>query len=212
MPSTLLMGKLMGKEGRAQKFVDFYLQQLNEVYSRVDKIIKPKPTVFIDRASGYTDCCGTFGRANLGLLIERAGGHNIGSDLVPGWSGNVNPEEIVSADPDVIIATGANWSATLPDGYIELGYKTALETAQADLQQLVENRNWGMLQSVQNKRLHGIWHQFYNSPYHFVALQQFAKWLYPEEFQDIDPAANFAAFHKEFLPIEYSGTFWADLN
>ncbi len=212
VPSTLLMGKLMGKEDRAQKFVDFYLQQLNEVYSRVDKITKPKPTVFIDRASGYTDCCGTFGRANLGLLIERAGGNNIGSDLIPGWSGNLNPEEIVSADPDVIIATGANWSAALPDGYIELGYTTAPETAQADLQQLVENRNWGMLKSVQNKRFHGIWHQFYNSPYHFVALQQFAKWLYPEEFQDIDPAANFAAFHKEFLPIDYSGTFWADLN
>ena len=112
----------------------------------------------------------------------------------------------------MIIETGANWIASLPDGVVELGYTTTPETTQADLQQLVENRNWGMLKSVQNKRFHGIWHQFYNSPYHFVALQQFAKWLYPEEFQGVDPTANFAEFHKEFLPIDYSGTFWADLN
>ena len=41
----------------------------------------------------------------------------------------------------MIIETGANWIASLPDGVVELGYTTTPETTQADLQQLVENRN-----------------------------------------------------------------------
>jgi len=109
VPSTLLMGQLMGEEERAQEFTDYYRQQLNEVYSRVEKIEKPKPTAFLYRAAGFGDCCGTFGSANLGLLIERAGGTNLGTDLVPGWSGTINPEEVVSANPDLVIVTGANW-------------------------------------------------------------------------------------------------------
>ena len=56
-----------------------------------------------------------------------------------------------------------------------------------------------------------VWHQFYNSPYNFAVLQQFAKWLYPEEFADMDPVGNFAEFHDRFLPISYSGTFFASV-
>ena len=61
-------------------------------------------------------------------------------------------------------------------------------------------------------RYHAVWHQFYNSPYHFVALQQFAKWFYPEEFADVNPTANFAEFHRRFLPIGYSGTFFVSAS
>jgi iron complex transport system substrate-binding protein len=64
---------------------------------------------------------------------------------------------------------------------------------------------------VQNGRVHAIWHQFYNSPYHFVALQQIAKWMYPAEFADLDPDAGFREFHTQFLPIGYGGTFWTSL-
>jgi iron complex transport system substrate-binding protein len=41
-----------------------------------------------------------------------------------------------------------------------------------------------------------------------VALQVFSKWLYPEEFAELDPEATFKEFHDRFLPIDYSGTFW----
>lgn len=61
-------------------------------------------------------------------------------------------------------------------------------------------------------RIHAIWHQLYNSPYHFAALQQLAKWLYPEEFQDLDPERALREFHQKFLPIEYTGAFWGSLR
>lgn len=213
VPSTLLLAKLIGAEDRAQEFVDFYLQQLNEVYSRVENITEPKVDVFLYRAAGFGDCCATFGQANLGLLLERAGGHNIGSDLVPGWSGTLNPETVVASDPNTIIVTGANWSQVLPDGgFVGLGYEATPDEAREQLQQVLEDRGWDILQAAKNKRVYAIWHQFYNSPYHFVALQQFAKWLYPDAFADLDPDAVFEEFHERFLPIEYSGTFWVSLE
>ncbi len=40
---------------------------------------------------------------------------------------------------------------------------------------------------------HAIWHQFYNSPYQFVAIQQLAKWFHPTLFTDLDPRPPFAS-------------------
>ena len=213
VPSTILLGRLFGQEERAQEIVDFYLQQVNLVYSRIANVEGEKPLVFLDRAAGIRgsdDCCRTFGRANLGLIIERAGGVNIGSDLIPGWAGTLNPEQIIVSDPDVIIATGSNWYAINADGgFVSMGYFTEPSDSRLALKTLADARpGWTGLGAVTNGRHHAVWQQFYNSPYHFVALQQFAKWFYPEEFADIDPTANFDEFHRRFLPIDYSGTFF----
>ncbi len=217
VPSTILLGRLFDQEGRAQEIVDFYLQQVNQVYSRVAQIEGDKPVVFIDTAAGIRgagDCCRTFGRANLGLLIERAGGINLGSDLIPGWSGSLNPEQIIVSDPDVIIATGSNWYTYNPDGdFVSMGYYTNPADSRLAMRNLAQGRpGWDNLGAITGGRYHVVWHQFYNSPYHFVVLQQFAKWFYPEEFRDVDPVANFAEFHDRFLPIDYSGTFMLSVN
>jgi iron complex transport system substrate-binding protein len=197
VPSALLMGKLFGKEAQAQKFSDFYLKQINSVYARLDQIgDQGKPTAFLFRAAGFGDCCGTFGSGNLGLFIERAGGINLGSELLPGWSGTLNPETVVSSDIDLIIVTGSNWKEALPDGgYVSLGYATDPAESRQQLTDLMESRGWTDLPSVQNGRVYAIWHQFYNSPYNFIALQQIAKWLYPDAFDDLDPVETFKDLH-----------------
>lgn len=74
------------------------------------------------------------------------------------------------------------------------------------LKALGEKRpGWTELRALKEGRHHAVWRQFYNSPYNFAVLQQFAKWFYPEEFADMDPVTNFAEFHDRFLPISYSG-------
>jgi iron complex transport system substrate-binding protein len=213
VPSILLVGRLFGQETAAQAVADYYTQQINIVFSRVETLKTPPPSVFILRAAGLLDCCGTFGRANLGMLIERAGGNNIAAGLFPGWSGTVNPEKVLSSDPEIIIATGSNWTYSPgAKNYVPFGYNTAPEDARAALRQLTDQPGWSGLNAVKSGKFYGVWHQFYNSPFNFAVLQQFAKWMYPDLFADIDPAANLKAYHERFLPIGYSGTFWVSLN
>lgn len=216
VPSTFLLGRLMGRQEQAQRFVDYYLAQVNQVYTRVESLKGPLPTAFLYRAPGLLECCATFGRANLGALLERAGGQNLGSGRVPGWAGTLNPEQVLQSNPDLIIATGSNWSqygGNRPQGvgFVSLGYSARPDEARAQLLQLTEQPGWSSLQAVRNRRFYAVWHQFYNSPYHFVVLQQFAKWLHPDVFGDLDPERTFREFHERFLPIGYSGAFWVSL-
>ncbi len=213
IPSTLLMGKLFGKEDRASDVVSFYMAQMNRIYNATAKI-DDKPTVFVERAAGISDeCCRTWGRESLGLLVERAGGINLGSDLLPGATGTVSAEKVLTVDPDVVIVTGSNWSLINPENTaVSLG-PDANGTAAIDrLKGLADRPAFATTTAVKNGRFYGIWHQFYNSPYQFVALQFFAKWLHPEEFADLDPDATFEEFHKRFLPLEYKSGYWASLK
>lgn len=217
VPSTLLIGKLLGQEERAQELVDFYVKHINTVYTTLEKIEKAKkekPLAFIYRAAGSGDCCGTFGRGNMGLFVERAGGRNLGSETIPGWSGTVNPEKVLAADPDLLIVTGSNWTH-LPSmkDYVTFGYDAVPEVSRAQLKARVEKTpGWTNLKAYKDGQVYGIWHQFYNSPYSFIAFLQFAKWLYPEDFQQMNPEAIYREFHEKFLPVPYAGTFWVGLK
>ena len=213
VPSILLLGRIWGKQAEAQALVDYYTQQINIIFARVEKIKATPPTAFILRAAGLLECCATFGRANLGILLDRAGGNNMGSSLFTAWQGTVNPEKVLSADPDLIIATGSNWTYS-PNAanYVPFGYYTTPEASRTALRKLTDQPGWSGLKAVQSGQFYGVWHQFYISPFHFALLQQFAKWMYPAEFADIDPEASLRTYHEKFLPIEYSGTFWVSLN
>ncbi|MBL4645518.1 MAG: ABC transporter substrate-binding protein [Rhizobiales bacterium] len=216
VPSLQIMARVLDKRDNADEFIDFYVKNMSTIYGQVVQIKdKDKPIVFIERAAGYNPakCCSTFGSANMGRLVDLAGGINWGTRLFPGFSGSVNPEALFVDDPDVIIGTGANWAEANPDtAAVLLGYEAEPKAVQERLSALANRRGWPELSAVKSGRFHTVYHQFYNSPYHFVAMQAFAKWANPELFKDLDPEATFIELHDRFLPIDYSGVFWATLE
>ena len=215
IPSIQLLGRIFDKRDEADAFADFYQEQMKLIYSRVQKIpVDDRPIVFLETAAGYNPakCCRTFGAANLGRLIDQSGGINWGSLKTPGFSTAVSLEAIFADDPDVIIGTGANWSEANPATIAVLfGYEADDAMVQERLAALAAREGWPELSAVKNGRFHSVYHQFYNSPYHFVAMQAFAKWLHPELFEDVDPHATMKNLHDKFLPIDYSGIFWGSL-
>ncbi|HAT86633.1 MAG TPA: ABC transporter substrate-binding protein, partial [Rhizobiales bacterium] len=92
------------------------------------------------------------------------------------------------------------------------GYEADDKMVQERLGNLAARKGWEELKAVKNGNFRSIYHQFYNSPYHFVALQTFAKWFYPDEFKDVEPEKTFTELHDRFLPIDYSGVFWGTLE
>jgi iron complex transport system substrate-binding protein len=125
----------------------------------------------------------------------------------------VNPEAIIADDPDVIVGTGANWIESKADSTaVPLGYDATPEIVAQRLKALSQRPVFTQLKAVRNRRMHVIYHQFYTSPYHLVALQVMAKWFQPELFRELDPAATFRTLHERFVPIPQGGIFWATLG
>lgn len=214
-PSMRLIGKLFGKEQVAEDFIKYRAEQIKVVTDRLAgaKDLK-RPLVMVERAGGYSDdCCMSFGNENFGKMVEFAGGRNLGTPLIPGTFGTVNAEQIVASNPDVVIVTGSNWDGYVPGGnWVGLGYGADMTEARRKLTNLMKRPAFTQTAAVKNGRVHGIWHQFYNSPYQFVAIQEIAKWLHPELFKDVDPGATMKVLHERFLPLPYEPGLWVSLE
>lgn len=217
VPSLLLLGRIMDREKEAMAFADFYLRQMRAVYARVgDLKEKDRPLVFMERAAGYNpnSCCSTWGATNFGKFVEEAGGRNWGSRAFSSTAGgDVNVEKIVADDPDFYILTGANWGEANPSSTaVPLGYEATPDKVQARLKGLMDRTGLKLLRAPREKHVLALYHQFYNSPYSFVAVQAIAKALHPDRFKDVDPVATWTELHAKFLPVAPSGVFWATLQ
>ncbi len=217
VPSILLLGNIFKKQNEAAKLINFYVSEMQKVYSVVAQLKNDeRPLVFMEGAPGAgfsePNSLSTWGSTNYGRFVEIAGGLNLGTEVFGIARGKINPEKLFVSDPDVIIGTGANWSKAKPSTEaVLLGYKADKYDAKARLKKLASRPGWSSLKAVKNKRMYNVYHQFYNSPYHVIPIQQIAKWLHPEKFKHLNPQETFIQFHKEFLPIDYSGYFWMEL-
>ncbi len=214
-PSLRLMGKLFGREKVAEDFIAFRAAEIARVTDRLAKVQGLKrPLVMMERAGGYSDdCCMSFGNENFGKMVDIAGGKNFASDLIPGTFGTVNPEAVVAANPDVVIITGGNWGAYVPGGaWVGLGPGSDLVEARRKLANLAKRPAFSQTKAVKEGRVHAIWHQFYNSPYQFVAIQEIATWLHPELFKGLDAEATLKTLHERFLPLPYQPGYWVTVE
>ncbi|NVK33818.1 MAG: ABC transporter substrate-binding protein [Rhodobacteraceae bacterium] len=214
-PSMRIIGKLFGEEERAEAFIKFRAEQIALV---TDKLAAQKdldrPVVFMERAGGYSDdCCMSFGNENFGKMVEIAGGKNLANDIIPGTFGTVNPEQIIASNPEHVIVTGANWELYVPGGnWVGVGSGADPKESTRKLAALMERPAFTGVKAAIDHNVHAIWHQFYNSPYQFIAIQQIAKWLHPDLFKDLDPDATFKELHERFLPVEYRPGYFVSLK
>ena len=132
---------------------------------------------------------------------------------IPGTFGTVNPEQIIASNPDQVIITGGMWEGYVPGGnWVGVGYGADLTEAHRKLENLTKRPAFTGVKAVKDGNIHAIWHQFYNNPYQFVAIQQIAKWLHPDLFADLDPEATFKELHARFLPLDYKPGYFVSLK
>ena len=216
VPSLLILGRILGEEENAAKFIDFYVSEMRKVTNVVDTIpADERPMVVVENAAGWNPdfCCRSFGPYNYGRFVELAGGRNFASTLANAYSVTLSMEGVLNADPDHVIGTGANWAEAKPEVTSTLlGYEGDPAVNAEKITALAARPGFADLRAVKDGNYHSIYHQFYNSPYHFIAVQQIAKWLYAEEFEDLDPQETFDRMHAQFMPYEASGQFWLSLN
>lgn len=211
VPSILLLGRVLGEEKSTTEFLDFYMRELGKVTNVVEQMSnEDRPLVFLERAAGWSDnCCKTFGSYNYGRYIELAGGINYGSTQFSGYESGVSLEGVIAANPKHIVATGAQWENAVPGTKaVLLGYNADKADNKKRLDALMARNGFKDLDAVKNGNYHAIYHPWYDGPFYFVAVQQIAKWLHPEEFEDLDPQATLDELHKRFLDYDDNGQFW----
>ena len=189
--SMELFGQIFGQEQRAEEFNKDWQEVVDLVQERAAKVTE-KPKTFVWRAAGVLDCCGSWNDSNISQLVNTAGGDNVGDHVIEGESGALTPEKVLESDPDMIIATGGDWSEKKDDqgnpvGYAAVGYGIDESEAKASIAKLPEVQpGFESLRAVKDNQLHALWHQFYNSPFNYLALLQIAQWINPEAYEDID--------------------------
>jgi len=213
-PTIRLLGTLLGRQDRAEKIIAFRNEQMRRVSAVIATLAPQRPRVFIERIGGFSDdCCLSFGDGNFGRFVEMAGGSNIAKGLIPATFGQLNPEQVIAANPDCVVITSADWQANVPGGHwIALGPDSNATEAQRKLAWFPSRPAYTDIKAQKRQAFYGIWHQFYNSPYDFVAIQRLAKWFHPALFADLDPDATFSAFHDQFLPVDYRPGYWVSLG
>lgn len=212
--SMRILGTITGKQDRAEEFIKFRNDKIAVVTDRLAKANPTRPDVFIERAAGFSDeCCMSFGNENFGKMVELAGGKNIAADIIPGTFGTINPEQVVASNPDQFVGTGGDWEAYAPGmGWVPVGPGADMKEAKRKLIGLTERPAFRDIKATKNNNIHIVWHQFYNSPYQFVVIEQMAKWFHPDLFADIDPEASFRELHDRFLPIDYQPGYFISIS
>ncbi|WP_233631285.1 MULTISPECIES: ABC transporter substrate-binding protein [unclassified Pseudomonas] len=203
--SLQALGTLLGREQQAQQYLSFYDQHLERVTDQVAALgDRPRPKVFLELLAGVWQAPGhTTGKSGLGSVVQAVGGHNIAADVVPGALGDVSVEYVLKADPDVYIATGNRAPGVL------LGAGVSADTARQSLAKITARPEFAPLRPIRDGQAHGLWHDFYNSPFNILAIEAMARWIHPEQFKDLDPQATLGQINQ-MLEVGLDGHYWID--
>lgn len=202
--STLVLGKLMGQESRAQALVDNYQAAMEAVMARVEKA-QSQPKVYVELAQNGAEQYGnSYGNTMWGALITQLGGENIAAKEISN-SGPLNPEYILAQEPDVIFLAGSKWK-NKPQS-VTVGFGAQADALKTRMQAYMQRPGWTDLPAVKNRRVHAIYHGGARTLSDYVYAQYIAKQLYPDLFEDIDPEQNLRDYYAKWLPIAADGIF-----
>lgn len=197
-PSIDLLGQVLNRESNAKAYTDFYRQHLQAIEQKT-ATIAPKATVFVEAIAGNSDaCCFTHGHSGWGGLVEAVGATNIGSQVLPGASGFVALEKIISMKPDAYIMTGSKRgnSQVLP-----LGYQVSKQEVNAQGEALLARTGVSDIPAVKAQRAYGVYHHFYNHPWNIVGMEYLAKDIYPQAFTALNPDETYHEIVRRFTSL-----------
>ncbi|MCB8875216.1 ABC transporter substrate-binding protein [Acidisoma silvae] len=200
--SVTVLGEVLNREAEAKDYTDFYAAHLAQI-TKVTHTVTPKARVFVEALAGRSgpdQCCFTHGHFGWGALLDTIGVVNIGGDLLHSPSGDVTLETVLAEKPDVYVMTGSE-GAHRPPVFADFGYDADNTQVQKSLARLEQRPGFAELAPAQDGRVWGIWHQFYSHPFNIVGLEYLAKFAYPKQFADLDPAATYREIITRFTDM-----------
>ncbi|WP_347558513.1 ABC transporter substrate-binding protein [Robbsia sp. KACC 23696] len=201
--SVTLLGKVLNREKEANEYVDFYNQHLQHVEQTIAAITTPRPRVFVEAKAGFSgpDCCFTHATVGYGQLLKSVKAVNIGAELLHTPSGSVSMESVIGAKPDVYIMTGKRFGKNSTSIALPFGYGGTQAEVDAAFAKLEARPGFMQTKAAMDGQIYGIYHLFYNHAYNIVGIEYLAKILYPKQFAQLDPTADWNTIMSKFTTI-----------
>lgn len=191
-----ILGQVFREEEKAREIIDFINTQLDLVREKNLGLRTDKPTVYIEKGSGTVEQYDvTFATGQWASVVEIAGGDNVAAGALEG-DVQIDPEYLLSQDPDFIIIAGS------------LGFGSDIDEADGLFEQYASRTGWDRLSAVQNKRMYEVSHTMSRNAMCFYPTLQMAKLFYPEEFRDVDPDAILKEFFDKYIYLDHDLGIW----
>lgn len=183
---------ILGKTNESDEFIEFYNNWIDAIWEETKNIPdSEKPTVYLETPYGSYGDNASYGTCTkdhwMGERIQMAGGYNVFSEIPGAKTMNVDPEEVMTRNPDIIVKD------TYAGSYSEDNISALI-----DVRNEVLNRpELANTTAVKNGRVYVIAHKdFVYGPSNFIAIAYLAKWFHPDLLDDLgDPQQ----FHQEYL-------------
>ncbi|WLS80618.1 ABC transporter substrate-binding protein [Erwinia pyri] len=200
--SITALGVALNREPEAKEYTDFYQQHYQAIVTKTREV-KPQPQVFIEAKAGLgglESCCFTHAHVGWGAMVEAVGAKNIGSGLLPGATGDISLEKVIAMKPDVYIVSGSQW-ASKTNAAVPFGYNVTQEQVDKAFNNMKQRPGFAEISAIKNDRFYGLYHNFYNHPYNIVGLEYLAKFIYPQQFTQLDPANTWKEIVTRFTKV-----------
>lgn len=202
--SARIIGQIFGVEDRVRELADNYIAQIEDVRDRVKDIkYDERRSILLEQLHSinkYEEYGESYGKNGMmGILAEYAKADNIYADIYD-RSGEINPEYLFEKNPDVILLDSGNYFDESKET-VNIGLTIDEETVQRTGKKLVDSRKgWDNLKAVQNNEVYIVDNDLMRTLRDYTIVQFIGKILYPELFEDVDPAQNNKEFLEKYLP------------
>ena len=194
-----MLGQLFGEPERAEELNEFYLSYIDLLKDRLEGV-EPR-TVYFEEVQDYRTCLVGSGWHDM---IETGGGVNLFGDIQIGdqpqsrgtvHKFEIDPEEIIERNPDIIVKLQ-------PRSYPPHSKEESAKV----LQELIERPGFSEITAVKEGRVYLINYYIAGGCSKITGALQIAKWLYPEQFADIDPGQEaMKVWFEKFQGVPYPG-------
>ena len=191
------LGLMLDKQNRAEELLEFINSYTDLIEERTENVkTENKPRVFYESFRPYkTISAGT----DTHELLTLAGGVNVfAGEPVP--YPTVNAEAVVVKDPEIIVHGVAS---------SEIGYKPAptLEDMAGIREEILTRHGLEPTDAVKNRNVFALYIKLTAGVRRVVGLAYLARWLHPDLFADLNPAAIHENLQDNFFNLTVEGVF-----
>lgn len=209
-----LLGKLFGQEERAAKFLEWKqgieripAERIEMIEEDDKKSVMALSAGFLNSNGGYrifpSESLGGEPGVGEGYATVLAGGQDA-ADLQ--WDPSeasttimVDEEYVIQRNPEVITLHG-----TWLGGY-EATDAALLEEAFSNIKTI---SSLDQLDAGKTNEVYFFHTNFIGSDKRYIGVLQLAKWLYPDQFEDVEPDAYAKEYFEEWLGVPYQGIWY----